>query len=323
MSAGRIRHRRASGTLLATLAVIAAGGCGSDRARDGEAGAEQRSADARTSSARAGSARELRVCADPNNMPFSNEAGEGFENAIAELLASELDARVRYTWWAQRRGYVRNTLRAGECDVLVGVPASMEMTLATRPYYRSTYLFVTRRDAGVDISSLDDPRLRKLRVGVQLIGDDYANTPPAHALARRGIVENVRGYSVYGDYTQPNPPSRIIEAVARDEIDVAIAWGPMAAYFASRSAVPLSLQRVTPEIDIPFTPMVFDIAMGVRREDVSLRDELQRVIDRRRTSVDSILEAYHVPRMGQSPRDASGSTDRPRAGRSPLTGGRT
>jgi mxaJ protein len=240
--------------------------------------------------------RVLRVCADPNNLPFSNEARAGFENAIVELIARELGARVEYTWWAQRRGFVRNTLRAGSCDVIPGVPSSMEMTLATRPYYRSSYMFVTRRDAGRHFESLDDAQLRTLRIGVQLIGDDYANSPPAHALARRGIVQNVRGYSVYGDYTKPDPPSRIVEAVGNGEVDVAIAWGPMAAYFAAKSRVPLTLQPVTPEIDLPFTPMVFDMAMGVRREDVTLRDALQRVMDQRRVSIDSILDAFHVPR---------------------------
>jgi mxaJ protein len=241
-------------------------------------------------------ARVLRVCADPNNMPFSNEAGQGFENAIVRLIANEMNARVEYTWWAQRRGFVRNTLRAGTCDVIPGVPASMEMTLATRPYYRSSYVFITRRADSLDIASLDDERLRSLKVGVQLIGDDYANAPPAHALARRGIIQNVRGYSVYGDYARPDPPSRIVGAVANGEIDVAIAWGPMAAYFASRSDTPLDIRRVTPEIDVPFSPMVFDIAMGVRREDVSLRDELQRALAARKQSIDSILDAYHVPR---------------------------
>jgi mxaJ protein len=253
------------------------------------------------------SARVLRVCADPNNMPFSNEARAGFENAIVELLARELGARVEYTWWAQRRGFVRNTLRAGSCDVIPGVPASMEMTLATRPYYRSSYMFVTRRDANIRFASLDDDQLRQLRVGVQLIGDDYANSPPAHALARRGIVQNVRGYSVYGDYNNPDPPRRIVDAVANRDVDVAIAWGPMAAYFAAQSNVPLTLQAVTPEIDIPFSPMVFDMAMGVRREDISLRDELQRVMDKRRVSIDSILDAFHVPRTA-APGAAVGTT---------------
>src|SRR5215208_1499473 len=131
------------------------------------------------------SRRVLRVCADPNNLPFSNARQEGFENKIAALVARDLRADLRYTWAAQRRGFVRSTLGAGECDVVMGVPAGLDRVSTTSPYYRSTYVFVSRRDGAADIRSLDDPRLRRVRVGVQMIGDDYANSPPAHALARR------------------------------------------------------------------------------------------------------------------------------------------
>jgi ABC-type amino acid transport substrate-binding protein len=126
----------------------------------------------------------LRVCADPNNLPFSNERGEGFENKLAEMLAADLGAELRYTWWAQRRGFFRNTLRAGSCDVVLGVPAGFELALTTSPYYRSTYAFVSRKDRHLGVRSFDDEALRRLKVGVQLVGDDGANTPPAHALAR-------------------------------------------------------------------------------------------------------------------------------------------
>jgi mxaJ protein len=135
----------------------------------------------------------LRVCADPNNLPFSNRAGAGFENRIAELLASDRHATLEYTWWAQRRGFVRNTLAAGACDVLIGVPSGFDPVATTRPYYRSSYVFVSKRDRTRDLHSFDDPRLPALRIGVQMIGDDFANTPPAHALARRGMTRNVVG----------------------------------------------------------------------------------------------------------------------------------
>ncbi|HEX2167779.1 MAG TPA: substrate-binding domain-containing protein [Longimicrobiales bacterium] len=239
--------------------------------------------------------RVLRVCADPNNMPFSNEAGEGFENRLAEVIADELDARVEYTWFAQRRGFVRNTLRAGECDVIMGVPGSFELALPTRPYYRSTYVFVYRSDTGLDIESLDDPRLRELRVGVQIIGDDYTNSPPAHALANRGIVNNVRGFSVIGDYRQEAPPARIMDAVADGRVDVAVVWGPLAGWYAHARDLPVELVPVKPEIDLPFLPFVFDIAMGVRREDTALRDELDGVLQSRAADIDAILREYHVP----------------------------
>jgi mxaJ protein len=242
-------------------------------------------------------ARELRVCADPNNLPFSNDRAEGFENRLAELIADDLGRSVRYTWWAQRRGFVRSTLNAGECDVVMGIPAAMDLLLTTRPYYRSTYVFVSRADRAYHLRSLDDPALRELTVGVQLIGDDFANAPPAHALAARGIVTNVRGYSVYGDYSQADPPAAIIDAVARGEVDVAIAWGPLAGYFGARSGTPLELVPVSPEIDLPFLPMVFDIALGVRRGDEGLRDALDEVLARRAADIDRLLAEYHVPRV--------------------------
>lgn len=242
--------------------------------------------------------RKLRVCADPNNLPFSNQRREGFENKIADLLAHELNAEVEYTWWAQRRGFFRNTLKAGRCDVVIGVPSSFEMALTSAPYYRSSYVFVTRKDSGIKIASFDDSALRRVKIGVQVIGDDGANAPPAHALASRGIVRNVRGYTVYGDYTDNSPPARIIEAVARREIDVAIAWGPLAGYFARRQPVPLEIIPVSPQIDLPFLPFVYDISLGVRHGDTALKKELESALEHRRAEVDHILNDYDVPRIG-------------------------
>lgn len=238
----------------------------------------------------------LRVCADPNNLPFSNRAGEGFENRLAQLVARDLGMTVEYTWWAQRRGYVRNTLKAGECDVWPGVATQVEMLATTQPYYRSTYVFVTRADRRLAIASLDDPQLRSLRIGVQMIGDDSSNTPPTHALARRGIVENVRGYMLYGDYSRPNPPAAIVDAVDRGEVDVAVVWGPLAGYFAKRAQHPLDLRPVTPWLDGPQWPMVFDISMGVRKDDIALRDRLDEVLARRAPEVAELLSAYGAPR---------------------------
>jgi mxaJ protein len=238
--------------------------------------------------------RILRVCSDPNNLPFSNEKQQGFENKIAELIARELGATVRYTWWAQRRGYIRNSLNAGRCDVMIGVPTGLDMLLTTRPYYRSTYVFVSRRTTP-RIASFDDKRLRTLRVGVQIIGDDFANSPPAEALTHRHIVENVRGYTVLGNYREPNPPSRIMRAVSSGEIDVAVVWGPLAGYFAKQSKAPMRVVPVSPQIDLPYLPFVFDIAMGVRRGESSLRDTLDSVLVRRQSEINRILVAYGVP----------------------------
>jgi mxaJ protein len=139
--------------------------------------------------------------------------------------------------------------------------------------------------------------LREVKVGVQLVGDDGSNTPPAHALANRGVIDNVRGYHLYADYGEPNPPSRIIEAVARGEVDVAVAWGPMAGFFAVRQPQPLSVAPVSPIADGPRLPMVWDIAMGVRREEPELRNEIGAALRRRKAEIDAILAGYDVPRL--------------------------
>lgn len=254
----------------------------------------------------------LRVCADPNNLPFSNARGEGFENRLATLLAEELGLPLRYTWFAQRRGFVRETLGAGACDVIPGIVASSDRVLVTRPYYRSTYVFVRRTDAPravARVASLDDAALRRLRIGVHVIGDDYTNTPPAHALAARGIIERVRGYQLQGDYAQPDPPRALVDAVVRGEVDLAIAWGPLAGWAARRGA-PVALRPVTPEIDLPFLPFVYDIAMGVRRADVALRDRLDAALARRADDVAALLAEYGVPVLPTS--GAPRTTGQPR-----------
>jgi mxaJ protein len=237
----------------------------------------------------------LRVCADPNNLPFSNRRGEGFENRLAEIMARELGRKLEYTWWAQRRGFFRNTLNAGRCDLVMGVPSGFEIALTTRPYYRSTYALVYRKNAGYAPRSLNDLRLRTLRIGLHFIGDDYSNPPPAEALARRGIVRNVVGYSIYGDYREPNPPARLIEAVARGEIDVAIAWGPLAGYFAKRQPVKLDVVPLATPGEAQAQPFEFSIAMGVRKGDEPLRAALDEALARKRGQVDRLLKQYGVP----------------------------
>jgi mxaJ protein len=242
-------------------------------------------------------ARDLRVCADPNNLPFSNAAGEGFENKLVAIVAEELNADVSYAWHAQRRGFIRETLRAGLCDLVPGTPANLEMLRTTAPYYRSGYVFVTRTADGPTVASLDDPELRHLRIGVQLIGDDGANAPPAHALARRGLAKSLRGYPVYGDYASAAPGRAIIDALGRGEIDVAVVWGPTAGYFARHNQIPLEIRPVRPQIDGPWLPMIFDISMGVRKEDVGLRREVDEALARRRRDIDALLAEYGVPRF--------------------------
>jgi mxaJ protein len=254
----------------------------------------------------AAQARELRVCADPNNLPFSNEQQEGFENKIVDLIAQDLGATVTYTWHAQRRGFLRETLKAEECDLVPGLPSNLEGVRTTAPYYRSTYVFVGREGEPFP-SSFNDAVLHERRVGVQLVGDDGSNTPPAHALAKRGIVDNIRGYTLYGDYREPSPPSRIVEAVASGAIDIAVVWGPLAGFFAPRQSVPLKIAAVSPAFDGPQLPMVWDISMAVRKEDDAFRQEIDGILERRRTDIDAILAHYRVPRLNASPRQTAGT----------------
>jgi quinoprotein dehydrogenase-associated probable ABC transporter substrate-binding protein len=238
---------------------------------------------------------ELRVCADPNNLPFSDRNGNGFENKLAEMVAESLGKKVAYTWWAQRRGFVRMTLKTHDCDVVMGVPRLMDMLETTRPYYRSSYVFVSREDRALNIQSIKDPRLKGFEIGVQLIGNDGFNTPPAHALGEQGIVENVKGYTVYGNYAEASPPARIIEAVEKGDIDVAAAWGPLAGYFAKNSPVPLSVSTIT-ETDT-FAPLRFDydIAMGVRRGDHELKTQLDEIIARKQPEITDCSKAMVFP----------------------------
>jgi mxaJ protein len=207
-------------------------------------------------------------------------------------LAHDLARPLEYTWWAQRRGALRNTLKAGACDVVMGVPSALEMVATSRPYYVSSYVFVTTANSGLDIASFDDARLRSVRVGVQLVGDDYANTPPVHALSARGISDNVRGYSVLGDYGEKTPAANILNALQAGSIDVAIVWGPLAGYVARTAPLKLML---TPATDGPF-PMRFAMSMGVRRDDRALLARLDAFVARRKAHIDALLRRYGVPR---------------------------
>jgi len=238
---------------------------------------------------------ELRVCADPDNLPFSNRNQEGFENKIAALLADDLPAKLSFYWQKQRQGFIRETLGAGHCDVVMGVPHGYERVRATPPYYRSGYAFVTPAGRHLDISSFDDPRLHDLKIGLHAIGNDGANSPPAHALASRGIVENIVGYSMWGEETQENPQGEIVSAVANGEIDLAVVWGPIAGYFAKPYGNAIQVAPVPADSASPEMPFAFDIALGVRKDDQALADRLAASLTRKRPEIQAILAAYRVP----------------------------
>jgi quinoprotein dehydrogenase-associated probable ABC transporter substrate-binding protein len=233
---------------------------------------------------------QFRVCADPNNLPYSNDKLEGFENKLAELIAKELGATPSFTWWPDRRGFIRNTLRANQCDVVMGVPNGYDLVRWTQPYYRSTYAFVYARDREFHVRSWDDPVLRKARIGI------IAGTPPADALVRKGLIGNVVSYRLTIDYTTEYP-GQIVDHVAAGKVDVAIVWGPVAGYFAQKQSVPLEVVAVPeiPGLDVPFT---YEISMGVRKGDKERQLRLEEILTKRRAEIRKILEDYGVPLVG-------------------------
>jgi len=238
---------------------------------------------------------QFRVCADPENMPHSNQKQEGFENKIADLIAKDFGATPRYIWWGQRRGFIRNTMNAtleeGRCDIVIGVPEGYDLVRTTKPYYRSTYVFVYPKDKGPQVKSLDDPVLKKVKIGVHLLGDDYTNPPPVHELAKRGVVGNLVGFSTF--YSAENPPSSIIDAVASGKIDIAIVWGPAAGYYVKQQRVPLVMVPIpSGKGDLPFE---FGMSMGVKLGNDALRLKLEKVIDSRHAEIIKILNDYNVP----------------------------
>lgn len=250
-------------------------------------------------------ARVLRVCADPNNLPFSNQANAGLENKLAQIIAKDLGASLQTTWWAGRKSLVRQTLGAGKCDVILGYLAGSESVATTRPYYRSTYVFVEKPGRKAAITSLLDTRLDRMRIGINMVGQDYA--PPAQALARRGV--QLHAFSLFGEYGEPDPAAKLIDAVQQGEVDLAIAWGPVGGYFASQLKPSLTVVPVTPAqyMGMPFT---FDIVVAVRPDDIALRDELDQSLARNCAAIQDLLNDYHIPAPleGQIPCDGSPRT---------------
>src|SRR5216117_106728 len=244
---------------------------------------------------------ELRVCADPYDLPFSNEQEQGFENKIAHVVAQDLNARVVNFWWPSRRGVLRNSILGGFCDVMIQAPVGLDPVATTKPYYRSTYYFVFRADRGLKLRTLDDTILKHVKIGVNIIGYDYTNTPPAHALGSRGIVGLVR----FGNFLNPDPkadhPDDIIKAVAKDSIDVAIVWGPLAGYWVKRQSVPLTMVALPDTDAVSGMTFAFDMAMAVRHRDKALKATLDSVIDRRRAEITAILDEYGVPMIRMHP----------------------
>lgn len=251
-------------------------------------------------------ATELRVCADPNNLPYSNDRKQGFENQLAALIGKDLNMQVSYFWFPQRDAFFKKTLNSGVCDVVMGVPAGFDEADTTHPYYRSTYVFISQRDRHLHISSFDDPRLRTLRIGVHVLGEQNDSLPPVHAFTSRGIVRNLVGFSIFGNLNEKNPPADLIKAVAVGKVDIAVAWGPLAGYFMRQSRVPLEITPINGDPTLPNLPFHFDIAIGVREGDQALKQSLDAELARRRATIHKILNSYGIPQF-----DEAAATSRP------------
>ena len=252
----------------------------------------------------------LRVCGDPNNMPFSNEKLEGIENKLAALVAQDLGWKVEYVWWPHQRGLVKRVLNTERCDVLVGIPKGYDLVRWTKPYYRTGYVIAYLKDRIAPVQSLDDPRLKTLKVGVQV------NTPPHLALGQRGIVgDNVVGYQLMFDsnYHPEEYPGREVEDLIAGRIDVALVWGPIAGYFQKKKGAASMVVVPLDATNDSGTPFAFDISMGVRKGDTELKTRLESVLDRKRDEIKAILDDFGVPLLPLPPPTSGAGAEAPRS----------
>jgi len=235
----------------------------------------------------------LRVCADPRDLPFSNEAGEGFENKIAELLAQKLGKTLAYEFYPGATGFVRNTLNAHRCDVIMGMPQGDDIVQGTNPYYRTTYSLVSRQGSGLEnVDSLEDPLLQNKRIGI------VAGTPPATNLAVNGLLGNIKSYPLVVDTRVDAPTSTMMNDLEGDSIDIAILWGPIAGYLAKNAKIPV---KVTPLVkETSGQRMIYRIGMGVRHSDQEWKRLLNKLIAENQAEITHILTTYGVPLLDEN-----------------------
>ena len=234
----------------------------------------------------------LRVCADPANLPFSNEKGEGFENRVAEIVAAEFKVPVEYTWFPQATGFIRQTLFAKRCDVVIGYAQGDELVLNTNHYYRSTYALIYRAGGALDgVDNLADSRLRNKRIGV------IAGTPPGNVMARLGLIEQAKPYPLMIDRRYDSPGERMVDDIRSGDIDAGVLWGPMAGYFAARGGEKLEVVPLLKESGTP--RMAYRITFGVRNLEDHWKRELNLVIAKLQGDIDAILLQFGVPLLDE------------------------
>lgn len=231
---------------------------------------------------------EFRVCADKDNLPFSNDKQEGFENKIAELIAKDLGKKVVYQFWYDRIGFIRNTLNARRCDVIMGTVSDGDMMLTSAPYYRSGYVFVYRKESGYNIKDWDSPDLRKGIIGV------VGQTPPSRPISDKGLMENARPYRIMRDLNLN--PGYMIDDLVKKDIDIAIIWGPIGGYYAKKAAIPLEVVPAPEyEAENVHGKGYWNISLGVRKREKDRMAMIQEVLDRRKADIEKILDEYGIP----------------------------
>src|ERR1700677_1853630 len=234
----------------------------------------------------------FRACADPRDLPLSNEAGEGFENKIADLFARKLGKSVGYTFYPDATGFIRNTLNAYHCDVVLGTAQGDDLVQPTNPYYRTGYAAAYRQDGPLKgMDSLSDPRLKTARIGI------VAGTPPATYLAMNGLLGQIKSYALVVDTRFDSPTHEMMDDLERGEIDVALLWGPIAGYYATKAKTPTAVVPLVKEQGGP--PMVFRIVMGVRHSDQNWKRDLNKLISENQSEIQAILRSYGVPLLDE------------------------
>lgn len=243
---------------------------------------------------------ELRVCADPNNLPFSNDKREGFENKIAEIIGKELNLPVTYVWFPQVVGFVRNTLRARQCDLVMGTVSGDGMMDNTNAYYHTGYMIVSRTEDGIGATGLGDPALADKRIGL------IAATPPTDLLLRHGLMPHVTSYALAVDTRYDSPARAMIQDILDRKIDVGLLWGPLAGYYIKHEALPLKAAFLDSEPDS--TRLDFRIAMGVRPGEPEWRRRINAALEKHRAEVAQVLAGYDVPLLDEQGHPVAGAT---------------
>jgi quinoprotein dehydrogenase-associated probable ABC transporter substrate-binding protein len=243
----------------------------------------------------------LRVCADPRNLPFSNEKGEGFENKLAELFAAKLQKKLDYMYFPQATGFVRVTLGSHRCDVIMGFPQGDDIVQGTNPYYRTAYALVAKQGSGLDdVTTLEDERLKTRHIGI------VAGTPPATNMAVAGLMANAKPYALMIDTRIDSSAEAMINDLAKGEIDAGVLWGPIAGYYAKRVDPPLHVTPLVKETTGP--KLVYRIGMGVRAADQNWKRQLNRLIQENQPAINKILLDFGVPLLDENDRPIGAET---------------